>query len=147
MTTATINVKYVNPPKEGKSRWTIKTSDGVLYGLSGTLANQMKAGNSYQVTYKESEFRGQMYKTIESVQQATGSAPSHGGTDDKTAERIFVCGAVNATLSNPQVSPHMVTADAVALVNLWRDVWKATFGGGGAGSVAKNSDMDDEIPF
>lgn len=145
MTTATINVKYVNPPKEGKSRWTIKTSDGVLYGLSATLANQMKAGNSYQVTYKESEFRGQMYKTIESVQQATGSAPSHGGTDDKTAERIFVCGAVNSQLSNSTVNPNMTMTDAVELVNLWRDVWKATFGGGG--TAAKNSDMDDEIPF
>jgi hypothetical protein len=60
---------------------------------------------------------------------------------DATAERIFVCGALNAAISGGHVELSDATLSNV--VNVLRSVWSHTLG-----AAKKNDDMDgDNIPF
>lgn len=78
------------------------------------------------------------------ISGAGGAGVPHSGGPDPIAERIFVCGALNAVLGNPGVSPQTITTNQlVSLVNSYREVFARTFGG----KAKAGDDMNDEIPF
>jgi len=168
MPIANITAAKIFPPKPNKKRFTIVGADEVLWGAMGPVANQMTIGGSYEVIYKIDHFNGIDYKVIEEV-KALGGAPTpaayqptarpttiqppaapvahtppaarYGATDMVTAERIFVCGAINAILSNPNVKLLDInSSQIIAIINTFRNSWDATFGG--------NPDMGSErIPY
>jgi hypothetical protein len=157
-TTAQITVKYLNPQQPGKKNASIKDNDGQLYFVSPDMFSQFEQGGQYSIQYKTSEFKGVKYRHIEKVDKAAGasSAPApgpnihnsmtkaaYGKVDMETAERIFVCGAMNAMLSNQNVLPFaLVPHDLIQRVNMLRETWRATLG-----NPQQDAELNDEIPF
>ncbi len=152
---AVITAAYVNPPKQGRKNGTIKDASEILYLAKPPILAQFQPGGQYKINYEEYVINGTSFKEIKSAEQVGGAAsggnPSAGarrtyGQDEGLAERIFVCGAVNATLGNPNVKPYELAGmGLVELVNKYRKVWQLTFGGGV--TKAADDDMSDEIPF
>ena len=159
---ATIVATKVFPPKPGKKRYTIVSSDEKLWGAMPDVASKFKEGGTYNIFYKEDHFGGKTYHVIEGATEAAGSAPKpsvatpaaantgkYGAKDDETAERIFVCGALNATMGNPNFTPTELTGESLTnLVRRLRGVWADTFGSPAVKpEKSKNDDMNDDIPF
>ncbi len=151
--TARIQVKYVNPPKPHKTNGSIKTPDDQMFGVKPDMLGLFQPNGTYDVEFSERQFNGQTYKTVTSVKKVdVAPAPStaSGGakydtTDDKTAERIFVCGALNAMISGGHVEVSQVYISNV--VNVLRASWAETFGSNQPPKF-DNPDMGDEsIPF
>lgn len=152
---AEVTVAYVNPPRGRATSGSIKDTGGAYYGIKWPdWQNEFQPGVTYKIAY---ETNGQ-YKNITQF-KAIGGAPAPAGhagpQDDKLSERIFVCGAVNSTLGNPNVQPHELTAEAcIRMVDHWRKVWAATFGKATnvssmphAKSEGADSDLNDSIPW
>ncbi len=148
--TERIQVKYVNPPKPGKTNGSIKTPDDQMYGVKPDMLGLFQPNGTYDVEFSERQFNGQTYKTVTSVKKVQDAPPAqpagnskYGTTDDKTAERIFVCGALNAMIAGGHVEVSQVYISNV--VNVLRASWAETFG---AHEKAPNADMDgDGIPY
>ena len=164
MPQATIVVDKIVPPKPTKKRYTLVTPDEKLYGAMPPIAERMKVGGTYDVFYKEDHFGGKTYLVIEGSTEVAGApkaAPQpaaapvakYGNQDMATAERIFVCGALNAVLSNPNLMPGELGAtDIAGYVVSFREAWRLTFGAKDSVTTpakveSRRDDMDDEIPF
>jgi hypothetical protein len=122
------------------------------------MFSQFEQGGQYSIQYKTSEFKGVKYRHIEKVDKAAGasstSAPgpnvqntmaraTYGTVDMATAERIFVCGAMNAMLSNQNTIPFaLLPHDLIQRVNMLRETWRATLG-----NPQQDAELDDSIPF
>jgi hypothetical protein len=154
MTTATINVAYVNQPKPGKKQGNVKTDTGEYYGVALGMLGMFSPGGRYEVSYSSREFNSKTYHTIETVNKV-GEAPrasggggaKHGPVDDATAERIFVQGILQAFIRAGKIET--TTPNVVAAVKSLRSAWSQTFGTPAvpAPASSKNEDMNDEIPF
>lgn len=162
MNTAVINVVEVQPPQPGKKRGKVKDTSGALYQAAYPLLSSFQPGGTYSITYKDDSFNGFSFRVIEGMQPAVGAAPtpppapmvSTGGTTQNVVreaaqpslrdEHIFVCGALNASLGNPNMNPAAMTAQQVAsLVRMFRTAYAHTFGG----KISSEEAMNDEIPF
>lgn len=150
MTQTEVTVAYVNAPRGRAKSGSIKDSAGNYYGIKWPdWQNEFVPGNSYKIEYEQNgQFKNiTRYKLIGA--NLHKPAVAHGGGDPDLAERIFVCGAVNATMGNPNVHPNSQewdTRGCINLVNHWRKVWANTFGGKAVETQVKD-DMNDEIPF
>ncbi len=158
MPTATIVAKYVNPPQEGKKNGTIKTPEGVYYGIPSNWVAQFTQGASYDVEYKENDFKGKTYKTITKfamsqaapAQASGGTGGTYRETSQTDAERMFTCSLLNAFIQSGKVD--LSVEDLAGATETLRDVWRLTFGKDGAAKKpnAKPSlqeSIGDEIPF
>lgn len=162
MSTAKIEVSYVNAPKPGKKMGNLKLADGTFYLVAPSMLGLFQNGGKYEVEYEESEFGGKTWRTVKKLagggNGAVGGSQvrtgAYGATDDKTAERIFVCGGLNAFITSGQVEPNAVSITQA--VNALRSAWSGTLGGkGGATSgpqpqvvpATVDDDMNDSIPF
>lgn len=64
--------------------------------------------------------------------------------DDSRRMDIFVCGAINNVLSNPNVIPNELTTPMlIEMISKLSTAWRQTLG---RGAAFQNSDMNDEIP-
>jgi len=156
MPTAEITVKYRNPKQANKKNASVKTDDGQMYFVTPEMFGQFEVGGKYSVEYKVSEFRGTEYRYIETATKAASSQgvpvtqaynamtkAKYGTVDMETAERIFVCGAMNALVGNQNIDPRGLTKEhLIAEVNKLRAVWANTFA-----NPQKDEELDDEIPF
>lgn len=146
---AVITAVFVNQPKPGKKNGTIKADGDVLFLAKPPILAQFQQGGRYKIAYEEYNIAGNNFKEIKDVtQEAPPQAVYHGGGDSELAERIFVCGAINATFSNPNVninSSEWGLPGCINLVNHWRKVWAATFGT--KTIPASKDDMNDDIPY
>jgi hypothetical protein len=147
MHTATIEVQYVNEPKEGKKMGTVKTVDGEYYSVWPDKLSLYKPGGTYEVQYTESPFQGKMYKTIKAVKgaggqpsraQASGTASSPRGNTQ--SREMFAMGTIGRCLQGSGTYP-----DGATLEGWLRDAFQA-WDNATAPAPAKN-DLDDEIPF
>lgn len=149
---ATITIKYINDPKPGAKNSSIKDDKDDFYLIDPAMAQGLQQGVSYNVSYRPNTWRGTVYKMVEKIEPASnfvphpaaGPAPARGkyGVDDKVvAERIYVCGILNAAMSNPNVNPESITTAWLAnMTSMARDAWMQTFG-------KHNTELNDEIPF
>jgi hypothetical protein len=148
MHTATIEVAYVNEPKEGKKMGSVKTTDGEFYSVwPDKLANYIP-GAVYEVEYTESEFKGKTYKTIKGVKSRTGPAAKAAGANAPARNghtqsvEMFVMGTIGRSLQGTGTYP-----DKEVLVG-WledaKDAWEMVFG---PKQEKKKPELDDEIPF
>ncbi len=131
-----IDVSFINPPKPGKKNGSIKTKDDVIYGVKPDMLSLFEQRGIYDIEFSTTKFNNQDYKTVTSVQRvqeapkpsaaSAGSSGKYSATDDRIAERIFVCGALNASISGGHVD--LNTEHLTNLVNILRLVWDDTFG-------------------
>lgn len=147
----TINVKFINPAAAGKKNASIKTDDDQFFLVPPEMLGQFQQGGRYKIEYKSNVFKGVTYKYVEKVEQdvaapspiAKHQAGKYGQTDMVTAERIFVCGAMNAILHNQNTLPFTLSgANLIERVNILRDVWRQTLG-----NPQQDAEMEDSIPY
>lgn len=138
MQTATITIKYVNPPK-GKGPASVKDTNGVYWKFwpRDIPVDRFAAGQSYTVLYKTEPYNGEDQYYIQEVTGGQASAPapqkSNGHapevqrrTSPTDAERMFVCSILNASVQSGKVD--FITSDLTEAVNVLRSVWQTTFG-------------------
>jgi hypothetical protein len=140
MQTATINVRFVNPPK-GKGPASVKDDQGRYWKFwtRDVPLDRFAAGQSYTVGYKTEPYNGEDQYYIQEVMGGEASAPaaaksngaaapahSSGNGNGQRDEFIFVCGALNHALGNGLVELN-VTSLVPAVLAL-RDTYRQTFG-------------------
>lgn len=126
MNTETIQVRYVNPPQNGRKTGSIKTADGIYYGVEPAALDRFQVGETYTVEYKEREFNGRIYRDVTRiVAQAAGSPPKqNSGRELHPVEReqIFVLALLK------DVPLDIGEQELEKAVNVRRAVWRRTFG-------------------
>lgn len=146
MQRATIKVAYVDPPAEGKKMGSIKTDAGVKYRVWPDKLHNFKPGEVATIDYEENEFMGKPQFTVKAVlpngngTSAPAAAPSsptpaasrpngnnYRETSQRDAERMFVCGAINAGITSGQLNPTESVAILDTVTGL-REVWRQSFG-------------------
>lgn len=135
MPTATITAKYVNPPKEGKKKGSVKTADDQMFGVWADKISHFQVGGIYDIEYTEETGQdGKVWKTIKTATKKGESRPTFGGggarnsyreTSAKDAERMFVCSILNAAIAAGKVE---FSGEKLRFaVNGLRSVWADTF--------------------
>lgn len=155
MPTAEITVAFCNPQQAGKKNASIKTKDGKLYFVPPEMYDQFANGGTYRIEYADKSFTGRdnkrvTYLVVEKAEQTATAAPARNHQpagryqdDPAVAERIFVCGAINNMMANPNIDPRGLTApDITEQVNKLREVWRRTFA-----NPQQDHDMQDEVPY
>lgn len=156
MATAQVRVSFVNPVKPGKKNGSIKTADNQVYGVPPHMLGQFQEGATYSIEYEQHQWQGNWYKTVQKVTPIAGPSDNvvrgkFGQTDDKTAERIFVCGLLNSAVENGQIriDDQAMLQNAVMIC---RTVWANTFGD--LSSTRQqlqqqtiSQELNDEVPF
>ena len=176
MPIASITVASVTPPAPGKKRAKVVDTTNTVYQVDGSQMHNFAPGSSWSIVYKDDSFNGFTFKVIEKFNPASptggqhapamqaadtphgysavGLQPTVATKADPLPERIFVCGALNASLGNPSINPTVLTEDQlIVMVNGFRRVFARTFGGKREDSTApvpnpqRNDALNDEVPF
>ena len=136
--TATLEVKYVNPPKDGKLYGSIKGANNDSYPVKKDRIHEFIEGHRYEIAWTEGRngFRniiGVKPLNVPSPQaQGTFTAipPQTNGHAHTTVsytkdEQIFVCGGLYRDIETNRVE---ATEDAlVERTILWRNVYRRAF--------------------
>lgn len=127
--TATIEVKYANPPLAGKKQATIKTPDGTIFGVWPKDLGRFQPGRRYAVEYTEKPFKGRMYRTILKAEpQVNGEDAAPAGSDPvrTSGEVEFITALLAARVASCGVefTPSGLTEAARML----RMVYRSAFG-------------------
>lgn len=125
--TATIEVKYADPPKDGKKQGTVKTADGAIYGVWPDKLGLLRPGNVYEVEVTERKYNGRVYRTIvkakpkaaNSNTNADRPAQSHTNLD---AEGEFVARVLSASIQACAVK--YTQAGLIDTVRMLRNVYR-----------------------
>ena len=160
MTQAVITVAGIAPPGQGKKQGKVTDTVGGVWNVWADKLNLFNIGATYAITYEENEFKGQRFFVIKTAtpqgtmpgmqQRAPSTHPNPPGIPPTTAkdEMIFVCGALNNALANPNIQPFSVnTTEMVAFINLVRQCWRLTLAKGPTPVEQGQQAMDDQIPF
>lgn len=149
MATATVTVQYVNQPKEGQRKGSIKTTDGSYYGVWPDKLGLFTKGGTYQIEFTETV--SDSGKVFRDFKQMVG-APTQGGysgprrgsnggnyrpTAPQDAERMFVCSILNAFAQSD--TDVRLDEGLVDHVNTLRHVWQETFGQDVVGETRQES--------
>jgi hypothetical protein len=67
MPTTTMTIAYINPPKPGKQRGSIKGTDGRFLGCFADKFHLFEIGQTYDVEYNEVPMNGTILKTVKSA--------------------------------------------------------------------------------
>lgn len=157
-----ITVAEVKWPQPGKKTGSVYDTRGTRWLVWPDQLSNFKQGQSYEIgETKSSVFNGQKYTTIMSYTPITGSreTPQHNvvspsafrqapppppKADDRERRRdIFVCGAFNNIMSNPNVNPLVLNKqEVIHLINMLKEAWTNTLSG-----TPPRDDMNDEIAF
>ena len=144
MQTATITVKYLNPPKSPKGPASVKDANGTYWSFwtRDIPLDRFVVGGTYTVGYDTSQYNGKDQYTIKEVMDAGGqvtvvkpgaplpSVPAtnghaNGNGNGQRDEFIFVCGALNHAIGN---GLELTVTNLVPTVQVLRDTYKQTFG-------------------
>lgn len=162
-----ITVTKVDGPGAGKKQGTVKDTQGRTWYVYPDKLHLYVEHCSYEIKETSvSNFNGRAYVTIRESSLVGGvagpqtptpaqtprqAAPQHQVSappmpQDDTQRRmdIFICGAFNNAMANPNVLPMgMEAKDMVLLITRLKQAWINTLGGG----QRRSDDMNDEIPF
>src|SRR6267154_5091184 len=127
MNTVVITVATIRYPEAGKKMGAIIDSTGKRWGVWPDKLPGYQQNRSYEVAYKASDFKGTTYYTIETATPiGNGGAPGlilprppipesrPAPSDDQRRMDIFVCGAFNNLLSNPNFTSEGLKVEALA---------------------------------
>ena len=156
-----ITVAEIKHPEPGKKQGSIFDTAGNRWGVWADKLSNYVIGQSYTISeYETYEFKGKSYQTIKRasravpsasqaappVYTASQSAPKQNGVSGPDYQaikdlHIFVCGAINNTLSNPTVNPlSLELTDLIALMNKYQTAYRNTLG-----KRHHDHDLNDEI--
>ena len=134
MQTATINVRYINPPK-GKGPASVKDETGKYWKFwtRDIPLESFQQGGTYLVGYKTEQYNGEaQYYITELTGASTQSAPqktngaAHTNGNGQRDEFIFVCGGINHAIAAGKVEP--IASELVPTIEAFRDAYRQTFG-------------------
>lgn len=152
-----ITVADVVYPAPGKKQGKVIDHTGKEWYVWGDKLSGYNRGGNYVISkYKTSEFKGKTYYTIEEVSPAgagigmAGPAPARpmapspvAAFDHERRMDIFICGAFNNIMSNPNVNPALLqAADMIEFVKRLKATWMTTL----SGPPKPGSDMNDSLP-
>ena len=143
MPEAEITCQFINHPKEGKRRGSIKSSEGKYYWADGATLKRFSVGEVCTIEYdsKPRDGGGEWLTIKRKV--STSSAPPvpqmRNLTNPKDSEQIFVT-AVLKGMTGPQDSQ----ATLVAKINMLRQAYRTTFGA--PEKQVTEATLDDQIP-
>lgn len=168
----TITVASIEWPKPGKKTGTILDNMGRKWVVYADKINAFQQFHTYDIVPKTIAFNGRTFETIESASPAPLGQGNQNGpasvrpvaqmsqpsNDDQRRMDIFVCGAFNNMMANPNFNVGEVnTQTVVELINILKQAWKQTLGPNAglytAGMAkpdpisSRNQDMNDDIPF
>jgi hypothetical protein len=140
MPTMTMTVKYVNPPKAGKQRGSIKGTDDQVLGVFADKLHVFEPGSTYEIEYTETVSSGVTYRNVKSATAVAAAPPSSNAstpavhntyreTSASDAKRMFVCANLSALIRAGEVKN-----DKASLWNatqLLCALWDHTFGDAG----------------
>lgn len=138
-----IQIAKIYPPKQAGWSARIKDNLGQYFGVRAEIAETLREGQVINADIRTKEKDGATYRDIIKIHDGGASqakattAPAssngrYGAHDDATAERIFVCGVVNAVA--PKIYEKLGTIDSeklAALVQVARVTWASTLGNKG----------------
>lgn len=143
MPTATIEVAYVNQPKPGKKKGSVKAANGEIYGVWPSDLGRFQVGQQITFNYEESTFNGQTYKSAKFPKGAPPApTPMAASSGPAKSEEMFVMGVIGRTLQGTGSFP-----DPVELTNWVKAARMAWRDGFSNKTAEKFSDLNDEIPF
>ena len=155
MAKATVVVKAVYPPKEGKKQSKILAVNGMYYGFYADKL-QFEPGATYEVEYESRDWEGKPYHTATKATKTAaaaatnGAAPATGGgyaqTNKETQMHIFVCGALNHAIGQGQINV-LDEQNLLMATETLKRVWRQSFGEEAKKKQEKKDEFDDEIPF
>lgn len=157
-----ITVADVIYPAAGKKQGKIVDQTGKEWYVWGDKMAGYSRGGSYIINkYKTSDFKGRTYYTIEDVMPASGGTVSSQPqsrpvpetpiklqmappvSDHERRMDIFICGAFNNLMANPNVNPAMLqAADMIEFVKRFKATWLSTL----SGPPKPGDDMNDSLP-
>jgi hypothetical protein len=131
---ATIKVQFVNQPKEGQRKGSIKGDDGNYYGVWPDKLSLFQKGQTYTIEYTEST--ASSGKTYRDFKRIIPGAPStgNGKTDDQGQCGMFIMGVMGRCFQGTGNMP-----DQTTLTNMVRHLRKAW--------AAGMTDLPEEPPF
>lgn len=163
-----ITIQEVVWPAQGKKQGRLIDVNGDAWFVYPDKLGSLKPGMTIKATdITVSNFQGKTYHTLKAFEiqggasQGVGQAPAPNrvpsppqtqSIDNDRRLDIFVCGAMNAILSNPTVDPSRLTVDHyAALVNRLRVTWTRTLGPTAPqippARGESDAEMNDDIPF
>ena len=157
MSNIVITVANKQPPTGRAKTWKVYDTTGKMWLVWPAKVAEMQIGANYTINrYSQRQWNGQTYNTIDEFTPAGGSyqAPQqtsmpmsqpqrYATPSDNKDEHIFVCGALNNIMANPNTPAlTMTVTERIRLVNDLRTTWRNTFGG-----QQSADDMSDEIPL
>ena len=85
----TVTVSFVNPPKAGGKRWSIKTSDNEYIGFDNQKLSFTK-GNTYRLVCSENEYNGRVYLNAESILETVTVPAKASGLGAQVSDRWWL---------------------------------------------------------
>lgn len=166
-----ITVQEVRQPAAGKRTGIVADTTGKWWLVWPNMLSQFRPGGTYSIDdYSTSEFKGKTYYTVKAASPSAApprpvsvvtNAPNS-AYDNARRLDIFVCGAFNNLMANPNVSPNdMTMMDMVDVLHKLKGAWNGVFGPSPlpqrTGSIStgvpanqslnQSNDMNDDIPF
>lgn len=154
-----ITVAYVNPPKDGAKKGSVKDMHGRYFGVWPDKLAQYEKGQTYEVEYDTQEYNGKTYRHIKRI---VSGAASGGGTrpamraatsDSKSVE-MAVMGIIGRAFHGTGMVPDeasltaMVRTVRLAWENGFKDIPKPSLPNPYEDMPAdENEQLNDEIPF
>lgn len=152
-----ITVAFVNQPREGGKKGTVKDMHGRYFGVWPDKLDQYEKGGTYEVEYDTTEYQGKTYRNIKRIVSGGGRTPSRAGggssapagADNKAVE-MAVMGLMGRCYQGTGSLPPKDVLE-VEMRNI-KDAFEAAF----SPVVLPNpfedgppdeNGLDDEIPF
>lgn len=119
---ATVKVLFVNQPKEGQRKGSIKGDDGNYYGVWPDKLSLFQKGQTYTFEYTEQTAQnGRTYKDFKRI--IPGAPSTANGKPDETAVNIFVTGVIGRCFEGTGNMPG--EAELTDMVKRLRKAWTA----------------------
>lgn len=150
-TTATVTVKFKDPPGQGGKNWKIKGEDDAVYYVPPALAEQVSIRGTYEVLYESNNFKGKTYLIVSAVKAVGGSnaSASGGQTSNSGSGRnpnydrdMFVMAMMKSSLEGGLIK-ELRSDVTIAAVQHWIYVWQSTLGN----PQRNDTDIMDSVPF
>ncbi len=124
MSELVFEVKYKNPPREGKKQWTVKTAKDEMIGFDAKMQGLMQVGGTYKGFVEEREWQGKTYLTLKTVNPVTQTevaadkvlATVAANVRDDRGPKSWVCHLVGQTIAAGFLNP--VEASRVEMAEL-----------------------------